>query len=358
MDRQRKNAEQERRADWEPEQLLRELVGSGREDEFGTAVLTPLILDLNRARLKKQTRAAKVVRIFVIPMALAGMVTVIGAANGLPEETYGALSGQVFIASAIVLGILGSRKARRKRLRTIADGYGIDYESVSAIESLLLRDAKLMGAIQERLAGIEGFRSSADLESRLPEAMVAALLKADLAELLRPSAKLDEQLKKVRETKHTVESFARSAKFNAVIDAGVAIFRKAEEVLVNRGNMTTLFAKLREKHGHRLSSAAPRQPADMGKRPGAVCASCSRSIQPFSTPPGMWSGTVEELMKLKIEPDHGLVCAVCDAVVCPVCSGKKASELGAQQFVCTQCGARPLKTIYRGTAADLGGQAG
>lgn len=77
------------------------------------------------------------------------------------------------------------------------------------------------------------------------------------------------------------------------------------------------------------------------------CACCSKSIRPFPVPPGPWTGTVNELSKLKIESDHGFVCDACNAVVCPVCSGKKASELGVREFVCSQCGAKPLKTIYR-----------
>lgn len=77
------------------------------------------------------------------------------------------------------------------------------------------------------------------------------------------------------------------------------------------------------------------------------CASCSKALRPFAVASGSWSGTVEELGQMKIEPDHGFVCDSCRAVICPVCSGKKASELGVREFVCTQCGTKPLRTIYR-----------
>jgi hypothetical protein len=99
-------------------------------------------------------------------------------------------------------------------------------------------------------------------------------------------------------------------------------------------------------------SFASKEEKDMVKslRAGAArahCACCSKTVRPFAVPPGPWSGTVEEFMNMKIEPDHAFVCDTCRAVVCPVCSGKKATGLGVREFVCTQCGARPLKTIYR-----------
>lgn len=82
----------------------------------------------------------------------------------------------------------------------------------------------------------------------------------------------------------------------------------------------------------------------------AHCACCSKTLRPYPVPPGPWAGTLKEFAKLKIEPDHGLVCEACGAVICPVCSGKKATELLVAGFACTRCGAKPLTTIYRGAA--------
>ncbi len=82
----------------------------------------------------------------------------------------------------------------------------------------------------------------------------------------------------------------------------------------------------------------------------AHCACCSKTVRPYAGSPGPWAGTLKELARLKIEPDHALVCDACGAVICPVCSGKKADELQVGGFVCTRCGAKPLKSIYRGGA--------
>jgi hypothetical protein len=81
-----------------------------------------------------------------------------------------------------------------------------------------------------------------------------------------------------------------------------------------------------------------------------ACASCQKPLRPFGAPGGMWSGTLGEMLSMpKIEADNGFVCEACGKAVCPVCSGKKAGTLGVREFVCTHCGHRPLKTIYRQT---------
>lgn len=79
----------------------------------------------------------------------------------------------------------------------------------------------------------------------------------------------------------------------------------------------------------------------------ARCAQCSKPLRSFPHPGGTWTGTVAEFAQMKLEPDRGLVCPKCRAVVCPECSGQKATELQVREFVCTACGARPLKEIYR-----------
>lgn len=74
------------------------------------------------------------------------------------------------------------------------------------------------------------------------------------------------------------------------------------------------------------------------------CISCGTTVEPFPVASGMWSGTLGNIPK--IEAYHAFVCESCGAHVCPVCSGKKATALGVREFVCTQCGHRPMKTIY------------
>lgn len=78
------------------------------------------------------------------------------------------------------------------------------------------------------------------------------------------------------------------------------------------------------------------------------CASCGKSVRPFAMAGGAWSGTLAEAMALpSIEPDHAYICEKCGVAVCPVCSGRRASQLGVRAFVCTSCGHMPLGTIYR-----------
>lgn len=80
--------------------------------------------------------------------------------------------------------------------------------------------------------------------------------------------------------------------------------------------------------------------------PQASCAACNKVIKPLSVQGGMWGGTVADMPK--IESDNGFVCESCGHIICVVCSGKKGSERGIREFVCTKCGHSPLKTFYRG----------
>jgi len=81
---------------------------------------------------------------------------------------------------------------------------------------------------------------------------------------------------------------------------------------------------------------------------GRKCATCGKSVRPLGGRGGMWSGTAAQLLSMpKIEADNAFVCDKCGATICPVCSGNKASDMGIREFVCTQCGHRPIKTIYR-----------
>jgi hypothetical protein len=79
------------------------------------------------------------------------------------------------------------------------------------------------------------------------------------------------------------------------------------------------------------------------------CHTCARAIEPFGLPRGTFVGTVGDLGSLpKIEPHHGFVCERCGKISCPVCSGRRATQENVRAFICTACGHRPLKTIYRG----------
>lgn len=79
------------------------------------------------------------------------------------------------------------------------------------------------------------------------------------------------------------------------------------------------------------------------------CDHCGQQLRPFPVRGGMWSGTLEQLASMpKIEADHGFVCEGCGKTICPVCAGKRASELGVREFVCPGCGHRPMRTIFRG----------
>lgn len=81
---------------------------------------------------------------------------------------------------------------------------------------------------------------------------------------------------------------------------------------------------------------------------GQRCAACNKQLRKFPARGGRFSGTMGQLLATpKMEPDHGFVCDACTAIICPVCSGKRSSELGTRQFVCTECGHSPLATIYR-----------
>ncbi len=80
----------------------------------------------------------------------------------------------------------------------------------------------------------------------------------------------------------------------------------------------------------------------------AYCAACSKGLTPFPVAGGSWSGTMVEYMNMpQIEPHHGLVCEGCQKIFCPVCLGNKATELGVREFVCIECGYKPIKKIFR-----------
>ena len=97
-----------------------------------------------------------------------------------------------------------------------------------------------------------------------------------------------------------------------------------------------------------LSNYDEKIPKGSKRKNGERCANCGKNVTPFPGPGGMWSGTVGELASMpQIESHHAFVCEDCHSTICPVCLGKKASELGVRMFVCTQCGHKPVKTIYR-----------
>jgi len=77
----------------------------------------------------------------------------------------------------------------------------------------------------------------------------------------------------------------------------------------------------------------------------ARCACCGKTVHPFSTPAGAWSGRLGSMPQ--IEADNAFVCEACGAIICPVCSGNKASRMGVWMFVCTQCGHKPVEKIFR-----------
>lgn len=92
-----------------------------------------------------------------------------------------------------------------------------------------------------------------------------------------------------------------------------------------------------------LAAGGPKGTAAIGPE----CVSCAKAVQSFGSAGGMFAGRVNDLTNLKLESHHAFRCESCQNLVCPVCSGKKASMLGVQEFVCTKCDHRPLKTTYR-----------
>lgn len=78
------------------------------------------------------------------------------------------------------------------------------------------------------------------------------------------------------------------------------------------------------------------------------CAACGKLVRPLGGRGGMRFGAAAQLLAIpKIEEDNAFICEKCGATICPVCSGNKASTLGVSEFVCTQCGHRPIKAIFR-----------
>ena len=83
------------------------------------------------------------------------------------------------------------------------------------------------------------------------------------------------------------------------------------------------------------------------------CANCGKRVFPFSIPGGMRSGSLGDLINeekkevKKIEANNAYICDECKAIICPVCLGKKGSEMGIRMFVCTECGHKPVETIFR-----------
>lgn len=95
--------------------------------------------------------------------------------------------------------------------------------------------------------------------------------------------------------------------------------------------------------------STPSPPLRRSTPTGARCHECSRAIEPFGMAGGTWTGSLDDLATLPaIQTHNGFVCNSCGKVSCPVCSGRKASERGVREFVCTACGHSPISTIYRG----------
>jgi DNA-directed RNA polymerase subunit RPC12/RpoP len=82
----------------------------------------------------------------------------------------------------------------------------------------------------------------------------------------------------------------------------------------------------------------------LGGRAGCACSSCGKQLRPYA-PPGGFGAALD--LNPKIEQDHGFRCERCQKMVCPVCSGQRAGQLGLRDFVCTSCGHTPLRTLHR-----------
>ena len=82
----------------------------------------------------------------------------------------------------------------------------------------------------------------------------------------------------------------------------------------------------------------------LGGSTSCSCSACGKALRPYAAQAGF--GAVLDSAP-KIEPDHGFCCERCHKIVCPVCSGRRAGQLGLKEFVCTSCGHAPLRTLHR-----------
>ena len=80
---------------------------------------------------------------------------------------------------------------------------------------------------------------------------------------------------------------------------------------------------------------------------GATCDSCGKKVLGLGISGGPWTGTVAELASLRPQPDNALLCEGCGARICMVCAGRKGSESGVREFICTKCGHHPMRSFFR-----------
>jgi tetratricopeptide (TPR) repeat protein len=235
--------------DFRPEDVLAAIVGT---TGFASQVLSPMMVELNLRRAEGQSTLLKLGRVFVIPMIAAGVVSAISDALRLPE-VLGGLAIVTFVALAMTLGIQGNRKARRRRLAGIAEKYDVDVERVTELDAGIVRDARLLLEIKQSVTALDGRPFSSDLGTNVAEALAAAMIKTELFERLVPGSDLESQLQKVRVRKESLEKLGKDVRFNPFISTGVAVFGRAEEVLLNRRDMMAVCEQLRERYGHRVA---------------------------------------------------------------------------------------------------------
>jgi len=197
-------------------------------------VIAPLIVQLNDARARKTSGWVHLLRLFVIPMAAAFPVAMIGILTKAPPDQFAPVPGVVFIITAVVVTIMWSRRARRKRYEELANLFAVDIEHVVALEKCIVRDAKLIARIQETLQSMDGYPMSSNLNTRVIEAIVAALVKTDLLPLIEPRPEIDEQLEKAKKHRETIQSFSDAHPLNNFVTSGMAVFVWVEDLLRNR----------------------------------------------------------------------------------------------------------------------------
>lgn len=149
-------------------------------------------------------------------------------------------------AMAVIMPIMWlfiTRPARRATA-ALAKKHGLDAESALELLGLLDVESRCFKHIQARLGEIDGAALSDDISVRISEAMVLALVKTSLGDVLAPSRDLAEKRKKLDAERKIVNAAADDAPLNSILSTGKAVYETAKTILDNREKMFRVMDKL------------------------------------------------------------------------------------------------------------------
>lgn len=182
-------------------------------------------------------------------------------------------AGVFVVVVFVIIAVIGHIEKRyvARTVVTTSKGFNITQPQTISVVEHLIKERELFKNIQDGIKSISTYQFSQDLNVRLSEAFIAAILKKEIPIILAPSRDMASLFEKLNQHKKAVELFAagetaasssaeegnlfssfakdqevemKSIGFNAMVRKGRSIILAVEQVLNNRKLLFELLDKL------------------------------------------------------------------------------------------------------------------